>query len=47
MRVTTLESDAFIFVYVRLLTSVAVYIYVNAHLHVCGIFIGEEEVKSI
>lgn len=45
-RVATLESDAFIFVYVSF-TSVAVYIYVNDHLHVCGIFIGGEEVKSI
>lgn len=45
--VTTLESDAFIFVYVSLLSSVAVYIYVNDHLHVCGIFIGGEEVSNL
>jgi len=40
--VTALESSPFIFICVSLFTSVAVYIYANNYLHVCGIFIGGE-----
>lgn len=42
-----MEPDTVAFVYVGSLTSVPVYICIMDHLHVCGIFVGGEEVKSI
>lgn len=45
--VTVMEPDTVAFVCVGSLTSVPVYICIMDHLHVCGIFVGGEEVKSI